>query len=392
MGAEAASVPTAPLAPGVTLTSMTSPPGHDLAWLEQRSLDLILALQEPGGAYPASPDFSAYRGYCWFRDGSFIADGLSAAGEVASPSAFFDWCARVVERHEATIRAAVAGAAAGTPLPDAEMLPARFTFDGGLGADDWTDFQLDGYGTWLWAVAEHAARHRLDLSRWRRASELVVDYLVSSWRRPCFDWWEEHDERVHVSTLGCLEAGLRRAATDGLVAGERADRALAAAAEIVELIEAEGVADGHLAKWLGGPAVDGSLSALIAPLGVLAPGSDLARGTLDAVERDLCVGGGVYRFLGDTYFGGGRWPILSCFLGLAKAAGGDRDGARALLSWAAGTATPEGDLPEQVDGHLLDPGFHPYWVDRWGPVATPLLWSHAMVLRLAAELREDDRP
>ncbi len=27
-----------------------------------------------------------------------------------------------------------------------------------------------------------------------------------------------------------------------------------------------------------------------------------------------------------------------------------------------------------------------YWIDRWGPVATPLLWSHAMVLRLGLEL------
>ncbi len=371
---------------------MTTTDRADLAWLEQRSRDLILALQEPGGAYPASPDFSAYRGYCWFRDGSFIADGVSAVGEAGSATAFFDWCARVVERHEPTIRAAVAGAAAGTPLPDAEMLPARFTFDGELGTDEWTDFQLDGYGTWLWAVAEHAARHGLDASRWRRASELVVDYLVSSWRRPCFDWWEEHDEQVHVSTLGCIEAGLRRAATDGLVDERRAHQALAAAAEITALLAAAGTVDGHLTKWLGSDAVDGSLSALIGPLGVIPPGSPLAQRTIAAVERQLCVDGGVYRFLGDTYFGGGRWPILSCFLGLAKVAAGDRDGARALLTWAAETATPQGDLPEQVEGHLLDPGFHPYWVERWGPVATPLLWSHAMVLRLAAALREDDRP
>lgn len=368
---------------------MTPTDRHDLAWLEKRSREFVLSLQEPGGAYPASPDFSAYRGYCWFRDGSFIADGVSAVGEVDSASAFFDWCARVVERHEPTIRAAIAGAAEGMPLPGAEMLPARFTFDGGLGTDDWTDFQLDGYGTWLWAVAEHAGRHGLELDRWRPAAGLVVDYLMSSWRRACFDWWEEHDEQVHVSTLGCIEAGLRRAATDGLVDGERARRALAAAAEVLALIEAEGTVEGHLTKWLGSDAVDGSLSALVAPLGVFPPGSPLALGTIVAVERQLCVDGGVHRFLGDTYFGGGRWPLLSCFLGLAKAAQGDRDGARALLDWAAGTATAEGYLPEQAEGHLLDPAFHPGWVDRWGPVATPLLWSHAMLLRLAAELRED---
>jgi hypothetical protein len=46
-------------------------------------------------------------------------------------------------------------------------------------------------------------------------------------------------------------------------------------------------------------------------------------------------------------------------------------------------------LPEQVDGHLLAPEYRQEWIDRWGPVATPLLWSHAMVLRLAAELGVD---
>jgi len=101
------------------------------------------------------------------------------------------------------------------------------------------------------------------------------------------------------------------------------------------------------------------------------------------------VEGGVYRFRADTFFGGGRWPLLSCFLGLAYAAVGQRDEALRLLVWAASTATDTGMLPEQVDGHLLAPEYREEWLERWGPVATPLLWSHAMVLRLAAELGVD---
>ena len=367
---------------------MTTTQRPDLPWLEARSLEVIGSLQAPNGAYPASPTFSAYQGYCWFREGSFIADGMSAAGAVGSATAFHDWCAEVVQRHAATIRAAVDAAATGHPLPGSTMLPTRFTMDGELGEDEWWDFQLDGYGTWLWAVAEHAARHRLDPARWRTAADLVVDYLLGSWRRPCYDWWEEHSEQVHVSTLGCIAAGLRRAATDGLVGGDRAVGCLAAADEIVALIEADGTADGHLTKWLGTDAVDASLAALIAPLGLFPADSPLGRATIAAIDDQLCVEGGVYRFRADTYFGGGRWPLLSCFLGLAKAAASDRDGARVLLEWAASTATEQGHLPEQVDGHLLDPGYRQEWLDRWGPVATPLLWSHAMVLRLAAELKE----
>ncbi|MCD1269347.1 glycoside hydrolase family 15 [Microbacterium sp. MEC084] len=360
--------------------------GPEFEALLARSRDLIRSLQDAGGAYPASPTFSAYRGYSWFRDGAFIADAMSAVGEPASAEAFFDWCARVILRHRVRVEAIIEAERAGAPLADELMLPTRFTFSGDVGTDDWWDFQLDGYGTWMWAAAAHAQRHGSDVERWRDAAELTVDYLIGSWQRPCYDWWEEHSEHVHPSTLGCIVAGLESAADSGMVLGSRAAAARAAAAEIRALLTERGVADGHLVKWIGSVEVDGSLSALVAPLGVIEPGSDLARGTVAEVASQLCVDGGVYRFREDTYFGGGRWPLLSCFLGLAQLANGDRDSAERLLAWAASTETPEGHIPEQVDGPLLDASHRQAWIDRWGPPATPLLWSHAMVLRLAAEL------
>jgi GH15 family glucan-1,4-alpha-glucosidase len=255
------------------------------------------------------------------------------------------------------------------------MLATRFTFAGEEGSDDWWDFQLDGYGTWLWALAEHARRHALDLERWRSAVELTVDYLLVSWQRPCFDWWEESAERVHVSTLGCIAAGLEA------VGG--ADRAVA---DIRALIATEGTVDGHLAKWLGSAEVDASLLSVIAPLGVVPASDPVGEATIAVVEAELAVGGGVHRYRADTFFGGGQWPLLSCFLGLAFEASGDRERALDQLAWAAATADGAGAMPEQVDGHLLDPSREQEWVDRWGPVARPLLWSHAMYIRLAVQL------
>lgn len=350
------------------------------------SRTLIATLQRDNGAYPASPSFSAYLGYCWFRDGAFIADAMSIADEADSASRFFDWCADVTRRHEARFVAAIDAARAGIQLPDEQMLPTRFTFDGAIVDDGWENFQLDGYGTWLWAAAAHVERHRIDPGAWLHAAELTVDYLVSSWDRPCYDWWEEHCERQHISTLGCIAAGLRSAARSGLVAGDRAETARSAADAILRRMETEGVHDGHLVKWVGSPEVDASLSALVAPLGVIDPSSDLARATVDAVERQLSHDGGVHRFRADTFYGGGQWPLLSCFLGLARNAMGDATAAGQLLAWAASTATDESHLPEQVDRHLLFPERRQEWVERWGTVATPLLWSHAMLLRLAHEL------
>lgn len=357
-----------------------------LTALAHTSLEVITRHQEPSGAYPASPDFSAYRGFCWFRDGSFIADGASAAGAGDSADRFFDWCARTLHLHADRVALVVDRARTGDPVPDKAMLPTRFRFDGTIADADWWDFQLDGYGTWLWALADHATRHGRDLDRWAAAVALTVDYLTVSWDRPCFDWWEEHTEQVHVSTLGCIGAGLQAVLDVGVLSGSRAEQAAEVATSIRDLVSAKGTSDGHLTKWLGRTDVDGSLSALVGPLGWLEPADPLAVGTLDAVREQLTVDGGVHRFGDDVFYGGGRWPLLTCFLGSGLLAIGDRTGAAAALDWAAATATTDGLLPEQVVGHLLAPQERATWIARWGEVATPLLWSHGQYLRLWNDL------
>lgn len=367
------------------MTDTTGVTSAALTELARSSVQLLLRLQDASGAFAASPTFSAYAGYCWFRDGAFIADAVSAAGQVESADRFFDWCARVVVERADQIERIIEAADAGAPLPDAEMLPTRFTMDGGEGDDEWWDFQLDGYGTWMWAAVAHARRHGVDLDRWAPALDLTARYLVSSWQRPCFDWWEEHDEHVHVSTLGCIVAGLE-AATEAGVLRDR-DAALDAAADIRDLMEKDGRTNGHLTKWLGTSEVDASLLAVVAPLGVYAADAGIGAATVDAVAAALEVGGGVYRFRADTYFGGGRWPLLSCFLGLALSSRGDRAGAVRLLEWVASTADADRDLPEQTSDITLDPTREAEWTERWGTVARPLLWSHAMYVRLAVELR-----
>ena len=355
-----------------------------LTQLARASVELILRLQDESGAYPASPSFSAYRGYSWFRDGAFIADAMSSAGEIDSAGRFFDWCAGILTDRSVLVAEIVARAGTADPVPDQQMLATRFTFAGEEGNDDWWDFQLDGYGTWLWAVVEHANRHGLVLDRWRTAIELSVDYLCSSWPRACFDWWEEEVGEVHVSTLGCIAAGLAAAAPS--LDDARNAASSAAVSEIQTLIRGEGLAAGHLAKWLGSTAVDASLLSIIHPLGVFPADEPIGTATIAAIDKELNVGGGVHRYRADTFFGGGQWPLLSCMLGLTFAAAGERDRALDQLRWAAHTATLRGELPEQVAEHLLAPEKQQEWIDRWGPVATPLLWSHAMYIRLAVEL------
>ena len=49
------------------------------------------------------------------------------------------------------------------------------------------------------------------------------------------------------------------------------------------------------------------------------------------------------------------------------------------------TADGELLLPEQV-GPLLAPEVLEEWLERWGPPAHPLLWSHGMFLTAATAL------
>lgn len=372
------------------MPNLPSEIGHvedaEVARLVQSSVRLIVELQDKSGAYPASPTFSAYHGYCWFRDGAFIADGVSSAGEVESANRFFDWCSGVLEARADVVSRIVTAEANGNPVPDRDMLPTRFTLAGGDGDDDWWDFQLDGYGTWLWAVTEHSRRHKVSLDRWRYAIELTVDYLASSWSRPCFDWWEENPGEVHVSTLGCIAAGMNAISDTGILGEKRAALAKATALSASQFILDRGLTNGHLAKWVGSEDVDASLLAAVYPLQAVEPISAIGLSTIEEIDRQLNVGGGVHRYLADTFFGGGQWPLLSCMLGLAFEAAGFHDRALEQLNWAGATVNDSGWMPEQVPGHLLDASRRQEWIDRWGPVANPLLWTHAMYVRLAVEL------
>lgn len=355
--------------------------------LAVRSHEVIIEHQHAGGAYPASPTFSAYRGYAWLRDGGFTAEGISRYGDVESANRFHDWVSTVLGGRRGEVDALLELTRSGQEVPLERMLPTRFTFSGDNGSDPWWDFQTDGYGTWLWSVAEHARRHDLNLSRWMPGIEVAIDFVTAFWDLPCYDWWEEHRDQRHISTLAAIHGGLASVVAAGVLDEGRARMAGDVAAATRKRVLNEGVGpDGALTKWIGSDSVDGSLPACIVPFGLVAPDHPVATATLRRVTDELEAGGGVHRFTADVFYGGGQWLLLSAFLGWNLARTGDTVGARRLLEWIAAHATSSDEMPEQVPDHLLHAESRPEWLDRWGPVATPLLWSHGMYLILADEL------
>jgi GH15 family glucan-1,4-alpha-glucosidase len=363
----------------VTTTTQT-----DLRELAATSVELIATHQQPSGSYPAGPAYPVYR-YCWLRDGTFIADAMSRAGRGDSAEAFFTWCAGVLTGRAEHIGDIVGRAARGEPVPMPELLPTRYAMDGSLSTEPWTDFQTDGYGSWIWALVAHAARHGRDLAPYREAVGLSVDYLCAFGTLPCYDWWEERTEYRHVSTLGSIRAGVAAALGAGLLDEARVDRARGLLDEVDRLVGADAAAAGHLTKWLGSGAVDGSLLACLVPFEIVDPLGQVGTATAARIRHDLLgPTGGVRRYLGDTFYGGGEWINLTAWLGWYELTAGDRDAALSRLSWIAGQASV-GLLPEQVDAAPQEPAKVAEWESLWGPVATPLLWSHAMYLTLAVE-------
>lgn len=354
----------------------------------RRSVDVIGANQAASGAYLACPNFQVYR-YSWLRDGAFIADAMSRSGVGGSSDAFHAWCAEVVVARADRIVTLVERRGRGEDIPPEDFLPCRYTVGGEDAVDAWWNFQLDGYGTWLWALVEHARRSPRPLTPDEiAAAELTVRYLATFWDEPCFDWWEEHREHRHTSTLAALYGGLASVGERAELAPETRAAAMETAAAIRDRVLDEGTRDGHLVKWLGGEVVDASLVACSTPFRLLAPDDPVMVATIAAVERDLVrAEGGVHRYAADTYFGGGEWVLLAGLLGWHYAEAGRRDDAVRQLDWMLAQAAANGDLPEQTRGRLLHPECEQEWIDRWGEVATPLLWSHAMLLTLSEALR-----
>lgn len=365
---------------------IASPAHHpqDSAWSASASLATLVNLQSPSGAFIASPDFGQY-GYCWLRDSSFIAYSLDLVGEHEASRRYHAWVLRTIGRGGIArqIEVAINALDAGYSLAPVEMPPARFSLDGAPVVDDWPNFQIDGYGTWLWSLGQH-----LELSGSseieddnRLTVERTARYISTFAFEPCWDVWEENGTEIHTSTLASVQAGLVSAShllADPVLA-ERAS-------EIGEYLTSRAQRLGYFQKSSVQTGVDASTLWLASPFQVVPIESPLLTATVAQIESDLLYDGGVRRYREDTYFGGGAWPVLTCSLGSYYARAGRHEAAEECRIWTEAHFDEFGRLAEQFEGDRRDPENYQLWVSRWGSPAAELLWSHAMYVVLCCEL------
>jgi GH15 family glucan-1,4-alpha-glucosidase len=374
--------------------------------LYTNSLRIIKEGQSDTGAYIASPNFPTYH-YCWLRDGSFIAHAMDTAGEFASSEAFFRWVGRTILKYGAKVENVRYHLEVGRPIGKDDVLHTRYTLDGNEVTVDnaWGNFQIDGYGTWLWALAEHVrlSGNTALLEELCEPIQITLRYLELVWKLPNYDCWEEHPEYLHPYSLATAFAGFDSIAslvrTGQMEAGPVVVEKLAG--QVKDFILKYAMHDGRLVKhvWpaqarefpkpITESGVDSSLIGIAVPYNVLSPDDPLMQATMQAIEVNLHrQAGGVYRYQADVYYGGGEWLLLTAWLGWYYALTGKIEQAESLRAWIESQADEDGCLAEQVIDHTLAPKYVEHWQNKWGPVAKPLLWSHAMYIILVNAIQE----
>lgn len=353
--------------------------------LASKSIEVILEGQSPGGAYIASPNFESYR-YSWLRDGAYCAKAMDSVGNFESASRFHRWVEGALLKQKVSAESLILQLENGEVPEMDKMLPTRYTLDGSLERfgevedSPWPNYQLDGYGIWLHELGRHhQSLGTVDFNS--EVVDLVARYLSAAWKTDCFDCWEEIGDGQHASTLAAISAGIKSA---GILLGQ--ESYIRKSEEVRDFLLANFVRNGRFCKGLVDDRVDSSLICLALPFEIVALDDPRFIKTIDAIRSDLCgKTGGIYRYLGDTYYGGGEWILLTSWLGWYDRLSNNENGFESAKMWVKIQATETLDLPEQSTEGVQAPAMIQPWIERWGQVATPLLWSHAMYLLMINE-------
>lgn len=354
--------------------------------LRNRSIEIIKQNQHSSGAYVASPTFTNYK-YSWLRDGAFIAYSMDVVGEHDSAKRFYEWVDKTISNHHNKYLLLLDKYEKEKILKPKDFLPCRYTLDGHEAKDEWPSFQLDGYGTWLWGLSEHIklTRNYSLLEQFSQSIEDTINYLLTFWNLPNSDCWEENVDKIHPSTLASIYGGLT-----SINEFLKKDDIGKTTNMIKDFLLQNAIYENRFVKYIGSTSVDASLLWLTIPFNVFPLDDINIKNTVRLIEEKILHEGGVHRFPEDTYYGGGEWLLLSSWLGWYYISIGRESEAKDILKWVENQADSNGFMPEQVLQHVNDAAYINKWINLWGPVAKPLLWSHAMYIILFTKINQNN--
>jgi GH15 family glucan-1,4-alpha-glucosidase len=331
------------------------------------ALALKLLFSAPSGAIAAAATTSLPEGiggvrnwdyrFCWVRDSAFILNALLQLGFSTEVDAFFWWLMQASQLTHPRLQVLyrLNGGASATERTLAfegyrRSAPVRV---GNAAAEQ---VQLDVYGdlfetAWLYA----RSGREIDGDIGRRL-EATADLVCDLWRTPDSGIWEVRSQPLHFtqSKIMCWVA-LDRAvqlAGRGQIPATHVPRWQAEAAAVRAFVDERCWSEtkGTYVRSAGGDDLDASL--LLGVLfGFVEARSDRARGTIDAIRRELGHGPFVRRYSGEDGVTGGEGAFLTCSFWLvdALARSGRAGEAAELMEELLGLANDVGLYAEEVD-------------------------------------------
>jgi GH15 family glucan-1,4-alpha-glucosidase len=240
--------------------------------------------------------------FCWLRDATMTLTSLMAAGYEQEAKDWREWLLRAMAGDPPALQI-MYGPAGEARLPELE-LPWLPGYEGSTpvrtGNAAVEQFQLDVYGEVMDAL--HKAR-RLSIdphpSSWA-LQRALLEFLEGHWQEPDEGIWEVRGPRRHFThskvlawvALDRAVKGVEQFGMDGPVERWRQLRA-----EIHQEVcrRAYDADRGTFTQAYGSRELDASL--LLIPLvGFLPPSDPRVRGTVEAIERELCEDGFVLRY------------------------------------------------------------------------------------------------
>ncbi|MFZ5597287.1 MAG: glycoside hydrolase family 15 protein [Bacillota bacterium] len=367
--------------------------------LYRRSLlSMKLMSDSSSGASVAAPEFDSHYaasggyGYCWPRDGMFVALALDETGFHDEAELFYKFAARTQNRDGSWHQ--------------------RY-FMNGCPAPTWGQ-QIDQAGAVLWGYHHHysiTGDAEFLVAVWPSVLS-GADYLArnissNGLPAPSMELWEDDFSQSSYSSAavygGLKASALMADALDKTPLKEKWNQHADAVREsiianlwrddiktfiksvnrrVYEWDYCRAMENGQDAKQLQVPGtpysyfavpfdlrMDAALLGLCYPFGVFPPDDLRMLATVEAIEKKLQNGvvGGIHRYEGDSYAGGNPWVITTLWMSVFHSLRGNYNRAGELLRWSEKNCSPTGLLPEQV--HRENGG--PAWV-------LPLNWSHAM--------------